>query len=257
MIAVYFYHKTTRAPWTGLSPTVSGINLDTNKVVLSGATMQETSLAGWYTCPFDLDTNINYGFNYVPNNTDYIHNVEKAFIPANQKIGWGAGISTSYLSEAVNEIKRLIDSKNVDLSPLKKAIDKLELNIEIAKDEIITKIPTVDLTPTNTSIGTLKAQFTKLSDWIKKKDDKEKSEELTEKEDEYSQILEDIESEFKTLLSSKDQEIEALKKELEEEKTKEDKYEAMVQVLEEEIQETKEKVEKETKDNILKTLETL
>jgi cell division septum initiation protein DivIVA len=80
---------------------------------------------------------------------------------------------------------------------------------------------------------------------------------LSEKEGEYSELLQSIEDEYKTIVSSKDSEIEALKKDLEEEKSKEDKYEAMVTVLEEEIQETKQKTEKETKENILKTLETL
>lgn len=70
-------------------------------------------------------------------------------------------------------------------------------------------------------------------------------------------MLSDIEKEYKTILSSKESEIEALKTQLEESKKKEDGYEAMVDVLEEEIQETKDKVEKETKENLIKTISTL
>lgn len=260
MIAVFFYHKTTRDPWIWLSPTVTGANLNSNSIVVNWQAMTESVLPWWYTHPYNLDSEVNYAFTFEPNDSDYIYAFKEAFIPASWG-GWGGGFTVNYqainnhTTNAINRIKESIPDYTEKLN-------EIDSHIDIAKWEVITtiesiEIPEADISSITTWIGTLKWQFTKLSEWIKRKDDKEKSDEFKEKEGEYSGMVESIEKEFETLLSSKDKEIEALKNELKEEKSKEDKYEAMVQVLEEEINETKEKTEKETKENILKTLETL
>jgi hypothetical protein len=178
---------------------------------------------------------------------------------------WGGGFSVnmSGVTGSINNLTKLVREESDKIREhVTKENNDTKSHIDIAKWEIndtieSIEIPEADVSQITTGIGTLKWQFTKLSEWIKKKDDKEKSDELVEKEDEYSSVLQSVEDEYKTLLSSKDSEIEALKNELQEvktrEKTKENKYEAMVQVLEEEISGTKEIAKKE----IIKTLDTL
>lgn len=177
---------------------------------------------------------------------------------------WGGlSVNLSGVTTSISNLRRLVvDESEKTREYVTTGYNVINSHIDIAKWEINDKIESIEIPETDISditegIGNLKQRFTKLSDWIKRKEDKEKSEELNEKEGEYSEIVESIEHEYKTLLSSKESEIEALKKELEDEKKKEEWYEAMVQVLEEEINETKEKTEEETKDKFLKTLETL
>lgn len=268
MLTAYFYHKTTGLPLTDPAVTVyvTLANMNQDVKILDNAPMTaSTSFIGAFRHGYTIDTETDYMVYYSCSSTDYIPQVDKLFIPRTGVVGaGGASINywaiSSHTTKKINELDEKL-TKELDIlkendKEIYKKINENDSHI-LANGEKIDNIEPIDLSSVTGWIGTLKAQFTKLSEWIKNKDTKVKSEELIEKEGEYSELVESIEEEYKTLLSSKDQEIERLQKELEESKKKEDGYEAMVDVLEEEIQETKDKVEKETKENLIKTISTL
>jgi len=260
MIAVFFYNKTTRVPWTWLAPTVTGANLSTNTLVLNSATMTESVLPWWYTHPYNIDTEINYAFNFEPNNANFIYAFKESFLPA--RAGWGGGFSVnlSGVTGSISNLGKLVKDENDKLKDfITKENNDTNSHIEIAKGEIIDTIETIEMPENDMSdiigwIGVLKARFTKLSEWLKTEQKKEMESKDKENEGKLSELqlkIDEMEEAF--------QEIQGLSKSEVKEKQKlidemEETAQEIIKELEKEKEVNKEATEKEIKDKIISSL---
>lgn len=127
-LVAYFYHKTTRAPLIGGSPTALLVNAWANSVVVNNQVMTEVTAMPWaYYHPYQVDSEIDYIGLYDPQNSDYLPSVDKIFISATRWGGGGASINISGIQATIR------NSRDSILEETKKMIDW-------AKEEICTDI---------------------------------------------------------------------------------------------------------------------
>lgn len=245
MIAVFFYHKTTRAPWIGLSPTATGVNLNSNVIVVNGQAMTESVLPWWYTHPYNLDSEINYAFTFEPNNPDYIYAFKEAFIPARGG-GWGGfSVNMSGVTGSINNLTKLVREEGEKTREhVTTEHNETKSRIDIAKWEINDKIESIEIP--ETVLEEKEAKKTqKMLDKLDKKILSYIDSEKTEKE-EIMAFIQEQKAEQERMLREKEEEDrkeEETMKQIEEEvKAEFDKQES------EEKEEKRKEIEKELEE---------
>lgn len=224
----YFLDSTTApgSPLTSLSATINIREVATWTLVINTQAM--TNIGWWnYTYLFaSYDKTKDYVYECNPNSAlsfrqsgvtdrrqDYL---DKSISDAGGR-AWWASFDTTRLSWFDTKLKDIWD----EIKKLsEKEIVEKELDLSIVIDKI-ESIPKIDISEVMKSVGTLKMQITKLSEFIRKGVNEEKDEMKSEYESkiaEMSSNIDDIEGMFnefkgisekekKTLLSSKEQEI--------------------------------------------------
>lgn len=259
MIAVFFYHKTTWLPWTWLAPTVKWVHLNNNKIILDWNVMNESVLEWWYYLNYNLLDDANYAFTFTPNDDNYIYSVSQSFVRSPWKwwgwfwVSWAdvqryIKSSQSILIEEINKIneqvkkleeKELPEQEEIDFTPIFDKIDEVKQ----------TKNPEV-----TTSIGTLKMQITKLSDFLRKEQENEKKEmekkhqEKMKEKDAEMEIIEKtfemVSKEYEDKIAEKEQENDSLLEEIEQ----------MLEEINAKTEQEKQAIAEEIKNKILSSL---
>lgn len=253
MLTAYFYHKTTGLPLTDwlvtVSVTLANMNNDTK--VLDNAPMTASTSFPWaFRHTYAIDTEIDYMAYYSCSDSNYVASVDKLFIQARGGNGGGwfsinYGVINTHTTNKINEIRKELLDKKIDLSEIKSHID-------IAKTDIIDTIESIEqpeykqeekeakkavklLTTLDKKVssyidsemkdkeelGAISKEFTKLEmeDTMKEKEKeienkKKMEEEKMREEEEDKKLLEEIKLEFEKL---DEQEKEDKRKELEKE----------------------------------------
>lgn len=265
-----FFLDTTTAPWTpltGLSATITIREVDTWTEVVSDVAMTEI-WAWWYKYIFDaMNTGKDYVYYIDPNSSlafmeSWVTDKRLNYIDRNIsdiKWGWGFWVSwadvqryikssQSILIEEINKIneqvkkleeKELPEQEEIDFTPILDKIDEVKQ----------TKNPWV-----TTSIGTLKMQITKLSDFLRKEQENEKKEmekkhqeKMKEKDAEMEMIektFEMVSKEYEDKIAEKEQENDSLLEEIEQ----------MLEEINAKTEEEKQAIAEEIKNKILSSL---
>lgn len=253
--------NTTTAPWTpitGLSPTINIRETD-GTLVVNNQPLTEL-WGGHYMFTFSgYNAYKDYLYDINPNDTNaYIQSgvtddgsLNKALDDLRVWWGWSnlSGISQA-IQWSIANMKKALDKKideipQIDLQKIETKIDGVNDSIELAKDEIISNMPTIeksDFTPVVKKIETVDKKISQYIEWEKKdkeevwaiarelnkldmeeekmkkmkeKEDKKREEEERKKEEEQTKVLlEEIRKEFD---NQEEQEKKEKKKELEEE----------------------------------------
>lgn len=145
MLTAYFYHKTTGLPLTDwlvtVSVTLANMNNDTK--VLDNATMTASTSFPWaFRHTYAIDTEIDYMAYYSCSDSNYVASVDKLFIQARSVWGGGwfsinYGVINTHTTNKINEIRKELLDKKIDLSEIKSHID-------IAKTDIIDTIESIE-----------------------------------------------------------------------------------------------------------------
>jgi hypothetical protein len=171
-------------------------------------------------------------------------------------VGGGGGYSSQAIQTSIGNIGRKIDKKIEDehektRNLITKEFNETNSHIDVAKTDVINTIdgielPEVDTTDIIKGIGTIKAQNTKLANYLKGEEEKEKAEMMKMHKkmmDDMEKAYEEMEKENQTIIWEKEKEKESLLEDANE----------VIQAIEEEKIEISEKNKSEIIDKI-KTL---
>lgn len=220
MLTAYFYHKTTGLPLTDwlvtVSVTLANMNNDTK--VLDNATMSPSaSFSGAFRHSYPLDKEVDYMAYYSSSDSNYVASVDKLFIPATSSWGGGwfsinYGVINWHVTKKVNELDEKV-MKELELlkwndKEIYNKINETDSHIELAKVAVIDTINSQETDDTEIikSLGIIKSNLTKLSQFVRNEAQKEKEMEKewmkTEYEYKISELvdkMEDMEDAYEEL----------------------------------------------------------
>ena len=229
---------TSTAPWTpltGLSATIKIKESPWGAIVVNNVAMTDV-WDGWYEYVFTgYNPAKDYTYTCNPWAIAYIDswvtdNLQQLI--SEVRVGWGGGGNYSQtIQTAISNAKTALEKKIEEEHNKTRQVvidwdSETNSHIELAKTDITDKIesieiPTTDLSDLNKSLGVARQQLTKLSDFLRKESENEKSEIKKEYEGKISELettINGIEAMFeefkwmsaeekKTLLESKENEL--------------------------------------------------
>lgn len=213
----------------------------------------------WYSIwqEYHYSMNPNSALCYIE--TGVTTNIDQWISEIRWWIGWFSvnyQAINSHTTSKVNELKKEHE-KTREL--ITKENNETSSHIDIAKNEVIATIDTIEIPKSDMSeitlwIGVLKQRFTKLSEFLRKEADMEKEgmkKELESKIEEIEQAYEDMQKLHSEEIESKTSELSEKEKLIAE---MEETAQELMEVLEEEWKVNKVEVEKEVKEKIISSL---